>query len=132
MAYDNCIKFDLIAGATFSTNDLYKGVTVNSSGHAVVDTGSTATLPVGTLYSVTATTNGNGVEAVSIGWGPIVKMRLAGSTASVGNTIALSTAGLGIAPTTDAHLFGFIVSGSSGTTGRIVSVVRTMTIGSAP
>ena len=81
---------------------------------------------------MTGSTNGNGVESVSIGWGPLVKLRMAGSTASVGNTVAVSTAGRGIAPTTDAHLFGYIIFGSSGTTGRVVTVVRTGSIGVGP
>ena len=132
MAYDNTIKFDMIAGATFSTADLYKGVLVDSSGHAVVTQASTNVLAVGTLYSVTATTAGAGVEAVSVGWGPIVKVRLAASTAAAGNTVGFSTDALGVAPSTDIHLFGYIVSGSSGTTGRVVSVVRTGSIGAAP
>lgn len=130
MAWDSeTIKVNMIAGATFTTADLYKGVFVNSSGHAVVTQASTNTLAVGTLYSVTATTNGNGVEAVAVGWGPVVKLRMAGSTAAAGNTVSVSTAGRGIAPSTDTHLFGYIISGSSGTTGRVVTVLRTGSIG---
>lgn len=119
-------KFSMVAGATFSTSDLYKGIVVDSSGHAVLtNTTDVSNLVVGTLYSVTATTAGAGVEAVTIGYGPVVKVNMAGSTRAAGQTIGFSTAGLGIAPTTDADAWGVILSGSSGSAGRIASVVRT-------
>ena len=127
MAYDGASdKFSLVAGTTFSTGDLYKGIVVNSSGHAVVPaTTDVSNRVVGTLYSVTPTTGGAGVESVTIGYGPLVKAYAAGSTLAAGDLVGWSTAGAAIAPTTDADAWGVIVSGSSGSTGRIVTVVRT-------
>ena len=36
MAWDRTDKVSYVAGTTFSTSDLYKGVVINSSGHVVV------------------------------------------------------------------------------------------------
>lgn len=127
MAYDGATnKWSYVAGTTFSTGDLYKGMIVNSSGHVIVP-GSTVVdeTVIGTLYSNTATTAGAGVEAVTVALGPVVKVRMAASTLSAGNTVAFSTAGLGIAPTTDNPQWGIIEHGSSGAINRIVTVVRT-------
>jgi hypothetical protein len=120
-------KFSAIAGATFSSTMLYAGVGINSTGHVVLGAGTTdnSGLIVGTLYSVTATTVGAGVESVLVGWGPVIKVRLAASTLDAGNTIGFSTLGLGIVPTTDSTAWGVILSGSSGGAGRVVEVVRT-------
>jgi len=120
---DSQPKVSLIAGATFASSDLYKFVSVDGSGHAVVGP-TTASGAVGTLLSVTATTGGAGSEVVAVGQlAGIGKVRMAGSTLSAGYTIAGSSNGLGIAPTTDQAAIGTIVSGSSGTTGRIASVM---------
>ncbi len=116
--------FTLTAGATFANSDLYKFVAVNSSGHAVIGPTTAAGNIVGTLDSVTATTAGAGVDPVSIR--PLTgksQLFLAASSLSAGNTIAASSNGMGIAPTTDAAALGVIATGSSGTTGRIATVV---------
>jgi len=113
----------LIAGATFANADLYKLVSVDGSGHAVIGP-STASGAVGTLLSVTATTGGAGSEVVTVGkLEGIGKLRMAGSTLAAGGTVAGSSNGFGIAPTTDQATIGTIVHGSSGTTGRIASVL---------
>ena len=111
-----------VAGATFSSADLYKFTVVNSSGHAVLPDTTGNILPTGTLYGRTSTTSAAGSQAVPIGIGGIVKLQMASSTLSAGNFVASDTGGLGIAPTTDAYTAGQIVSGSSGGAGRIVSV----------
>lgn len=127
MAYDGATnKFSLVAGATFSTSDLYKAVTVDSSGHAVIlDTTDVSNSVIGTLYSVTPTTGGAGSEAVTVGYGPIVKAQAAASTLAAGDIIAWSTAGLVAAATTDSDAWGVVAVGSSGAAGRIFSVIRT-------
>lgn len=114
--------FTLIAGATFGNADLYKFVSINSSGHAVIGP-TTASGAVGTLLGVTSTA-GAGVEPVTIG-ALLGKgsVRLAGSTRAAGQTIAGSSDGYGIAPSTDQAILGTIVAGSSGSTGRVVTVV---------
>ncbi len=126
MAFSDLKQTSRIAGTTFASTDKYKGITVNSSGHAVVAaTTDVAGTIIGTLYSHTASTAGAGVEGVSIGVGPIVKVNMAASTLAAGDLIGFSTAGFGIAPTTDAPNFGIIIDGSSGAAGRIVTVQRT-------
>jgi len=116
-------NISLTAGATFANTDLYKFVSVNGSGQVVIGP-TTASGAVGTLLSVTATTGGAGSEVVTVGaLNGVGKVQLAASTLSAGNTIAGSSNGLGIAPTTDAAAIGTIVSGSSGAAGRIVSVL---------
>lgn len=130
MAASNPVRFSLTAGATFSSGDLYKGVTVDSSGHAVLlhNGGSTGgSGVVGSLYSFTATTSGAGVEAVQIGSAnsPTFKAFAAGSTLAAGDIAAFSTADSHLAaPTTNRDNLFVIVSGSSGSTGRIVEIAR--------
>ena len=126
MAFTDAKLISIIAGTTFASTDRYKGVTVNSSGHAVLpnttDVGGTI---IGTLYEETGSTSAAGVQAVTVGHGPIVKVNLASSTSHAGNIIGFSTLGVGIAPTTDAPAFRIILNGSSGGAGRIVTVIRT-------
>ena len=112
-----------IAGSTFAKTDLFKFVELNSSGHVVIGASTSAANVIGTLLGVTGTTSGAGVEVVPVG--ELIgkgKVRMAGSTLAAGNAISASSAGLGIAPTTDAFQLGIIQSGSSGTTGRIHTV----------
>lgn len=125
MAVSDSKLISAVAGATFAESDLYKGVTLNSSGHAALPTTTdTADRIVGTLYGVTSTTSAAGSQAVEIGVGPLVKVNMSASTLSAGDTVGFSTAGLGIAPTTDSEVFGIIQHGSSGGAGRVVSVLR--------
>ena len=111
-----------VAGATFSSGDLYKFTVMNSSGHAILPNTTGNVLPIGTLYGRTSTASAAGVQAVPIATAGIVKLQMASNTLSAGNFVASDTGGLGIAPTTDAYTAGQIVSGSSGAAGRIVSV----------
>ena len=113
--------FQLTAGATFAKADLYKFVAVNSTGHAVTSGPTTASGNIaGTLWSVTNTTSGAGSEAVSVrdltGKFPV---RMAASTRAAGQTIAASSVGFGIAPTTDQAALAIAVEGTSGGVGRI-------------
>ena len=48
---------------------------------------------------------------------------MAASTLGAGNLVAASSVGLGISPTSDAQSVGVIVYGSSGSTGRLCSVL---------
>ncbi len=116
--------FTLVAGATFTNSDLYKFVAVNSSGHAVINDSTNSANVVGTLCEPNYSTSGAGSEAVTIG--ALVgkgKVRMGGSTSHQGNTVAASSAGFGIAPSTDGLQLGIIAVGSSGTTGRVATVV---------
>ena len=107
------------SGSTFASGDLYKFVTLNASGAVVLPATTGNILPFGVLYGVTSTTNAG--QAVPVAIGGIAKIRMAGSTQAAGAFIGSSTSGLGIAPTTDAYVAAQIVSGSSGSTGRIVT-----------
>jgi hypothetical protein len=126
MAISDAKQISITAGTTFAEAALYSGVTLDSSGNAVLpNTTDTSGTIIGTLYGVTSTTNSNGSQAVPVGYGPIVKVQMAASTLAAGDLVGFSTAGLGIAPTTDAVAWGIIYSGSSGAAGRVVSVIRT-------
>ena len=126
MAASDSKLISVIAGATFAESALYSGVTLNSSGHAVLpETTDVTGLIIGTLYGVTSTTSAAGSQAVNVGVGPVLKVQMAASTRAAGDTIGFSTAGLGIAPTTDAATFGMIQLGSSGAAARVFTVIRT-------
>lgn len=123
MAYsESATIVSQVAGSTFATSDLYKLVVVNSSGHVVVPDSTGNVLPFGSLYGRTSTTSAAASQAVPVAIDGIVKVQMAASTLSAGDYVAASTAGLGIAPTSDAYACGQIVSGSSGGAGRVVSV----------
>lgn len=122
-AGQNQPQVSITAGATFANTDLFKFIGVNSSGHAVIGGTTASGLILGTLMSVTGTTAGAGVEVVSVGLLlGVGKVFMAGSTRTVGDTVAASSDGFGIAPTTDQAALGVIRQGSSGTTGRIAEV----------
>jgi hypothetical protein len=126
MATSDSKKISVIAGTTFAESALYTGVTLNATGHAIIpDTTDVTGLVIGTLYGVTSTTNAAGSQAVEIGVGPKIKVQMAASTLAAGDTVGFSTLGLGIAPTTDAAIFGIIQQGSSGGAGRLFTVIRT-------
>ena len=126
MAVSDSKLISVVAGTTFAESDLYTGVTVNSSGHAVIPNTTDVTgRVIGTLYGVTSSTSAAGVQAVEVGVGPVLKVQMAASTLAAGDTLGFSTAGLGIAPTTDAATFGMIEIGSSGAAARVFTVIRT-------
>lgn len=126
MAASDSKQISVVAGTTFASTALYTGVTLNSSGHAVIPNTTDVTgRIIGTLYGVTSTTNGAGSQAVEIGIGPKLKVQMAASTQAAGDTVGFSTLGLGIVPTTDAPTYGMIQQGSSGAAGRVFTVIRT-------
>jgi hypothetical protein len=120
---DSQTNVSVVAGATFASTDLHKFIALNSSGHAVIGPTTASGNILGTLKSVTATTVAAGSEPVTVGTlTGIGRVYMAASTDAAGNTVAASSNGLGIAPTTDQAALGVIVSGSSGAAGRIASV----------
>jgi len=123
MAYSEKAQLiSVVAGTTFADTDLYKFVILDTDGKAILADNSTGNmLALGTLYGRTATTSTD-AEAVPIAIGGVVKVRMAASTAAAGNWVGCSSAALGAAPTTNSYVFGRIVEGTSGTTGRIASV----------
>ena len=123
MAYSEAaVIHSVIAGATFSSADLYKFVVLDSSGHAVLPDTTGNVLPYGSLYGRTSTTSGAGSQALPVAISGIAKVQMAASTLAAGGFVGSSTVGLGIVPTTDSYTAGQIVSGSSGSAGRIHSV----------
>ena len=124
MAYsENQPTVSLIASSTFASTDLYKFVSLTTDAEVVVGP-TTASGAVGTLLSVTATTSGAGSEIVTVGLlQGIGKVFMAGSTRDAGQTVSASSNGAGIAPTTDVITLGTALTGSSGSTGRIFSVL---------
>ncbi len=124
MAISDSKLISLPSGSTFAEADLYRAVGVSSTGGAVLYSaaaGATGGVGVvGTLYGITSTTNAG--QAVEIGVGPIVKAFAAGSTAHAGNIMAFATQDAHLIAATTNEAYGIIVDGSSGTTGRIVSV----------
>lgn len=124
MAYSESAQVvSIIAGTTFADADLYKFIDLDASGHAILMDTTGNNLAIGTLYGRTNTTSSTGSEAVPVAISGVVKVRMAGSTAAIGNWVAASSAALGIAPSTDGYVFGRIVEGTSGTTGRVASVL---------
>lgn len=133
MAYtENAKVVSVVAGTTFSSTSVYKFVVLDSNGR-VVDPNTTGNvLPFGVLYGRTHSTDADGVEAVPVAIDGIVKIKAAASTLDKGQFIGASTAGLAIAPTTDAYTYGVILDGSSGGAGRVLTVAVTRGPLSAP
>ena len=128
MAAKDTKIISLTAGTTFADADKFKAVGINSSGDAVLShiaAGATGGKGViGPLDSVTSTTASAGSQAVGVQTGPIVQVFMSGSTLSQGDIITCSTDDShGVVGSTNEP-FGVVVVGTSGTTGRIFSVVR--------
>ena len=115
----------LTAATTFSNSDLYKFVEVNTAGKVVIGTSTGIARVFGTLLSETYSTSTAANEIVTVGLlQGIGQVRMAGSTAHVGNVVSASSDGYGIAPTTNSQQFGVVVDGTgSSSTGRIYSVL---------
>lgn len=129
MAFSDTKLISIVAGATFSTGDLYKAMGVDSSGNAVLyhnaaggATGGSGV--IGTLDSVTSTTSAAGVEAIAVQTGPIVKAFMEGSTVAAGDLVTWSTNDSHCAVATTNEPWGVVLLGTSGSTGRIYSVIR--------
>lgn len=119
-------KLSLIAETTFAKTDLYKFVQISTANGRVSIVATTApTAIVGTLLSQTYSTSTGANETVTVGSivDGIGKVYMAGSTNHVGSPVACSSLGFGIAPTTNSVRLGYIVEGTSGTTGTIASVL---------
>ena len=115
----------LIAESTFASSDLYKFVEMSTATGRVSIVASTGIgNVVGTLLSQTYSTSTGANESVTVGLlQGIGKVYMAGSTLAAGAAIAASSLGFGAATSTNASQMGRIVEGSSGSTGRIASVL---------
>lgn len=126
MAYaESQPKVSLLAESTFAKTDLYKFVELSTaSGRVVISASTDAGNVVGTLLSETYSTSTGANETVTVGLlSGIGKVYMGGSTEKAGAPISASSDGFGVTPTTDALQLGIVVEGSSGTTGRIHSVL---------
>lgn len=117
----------MIAATTFSDSDLHKFLMISTDTAEVAIVESTAPDNViGTLLSQTYSTSPSDAESVTVGLlQGIGKVYMLSSTENVGSPIGCSTNGFGViaSATTDTLQLGYIVEGSSGGTGRIVSVL---------
>ena len=117
----------LIAETTFSASDLHKFLAISTATARVSIVESTAPHRViGTLLSETYSTSTGADESVTVGLlQGIGKVYMLTSTETAGSPIGCSTNGFGViaSATTDTLQLGYIVEGSSGGTGRIVSVL---------
>lgn len=116
-------EVSLTAATTFASSDLYKFLEMTTDAQVTIGATTSAHI-IGTLLSVTATTAGSGADTVTVGLlSGIGKVFMAGSTRTGGNTVAASSKGFGVAPTTNQAALGVAVDGSSGSTGRVFSVL---------
>jgi hypothetical protein len=126
MAFSDTKLISMPSGTTFAEASLYQGVGVSATGGAVLLSAAPASTDgvgcIGTLYSVTSSTVAG--EAVSIGVGPVVKCFAAGSTSHAGNIMTWATADAHLVAATTNEPWGVVIAGSSGTTGRILTVAR--------
>jgi hypothetical protein len=117
------------SATTLSTGSQYKiafmtaGMTAGTV--AVGDPGTTAAAakPIGVYYGNGTQTTTTDREAIPVAIGGILKLRMAASTVTVGELIAMSSDGLGCTPTTNMWVVGRQLSGSSGAVNRIVEVL---------
>lgn len=128
MAREDTKIISLENGATFAESDLHKAVGISSTGGAVLYHNAAASTGgrgvIGTLHSVTSTTGGAGTESVQIAVGPVVRAFAAGSTASYGNIVTWSTDDSHLVAATTNEPWGVVIGGSSGSTGRILTVAK--------
>ena len=115
----------LIAETTFAKTDLYKFVQMSTANGRVSIVATTAPVAVvGTLLSQTYSTSTGANETVTVGLlQGIGKVYAAASTLHVGSPISCSSKGFATTLSTNCTRQGMIVEGTSGTTGRIVSVL---------
>ncbi len=114
----------LIAESTFAKTDLYKFVELTTANRVQVPASTAIPKLVGTLLSQTYSTSTGANETVTVGLlQGIGKVFMAGSTLTAGDSITASTLGYGISASTNRVKLGIIVDGTSGTTGRIHSVL---------
>lgn len=121
MAYEEALtQVSMTAATTFASTDVYKFMVLDGASVILPNTTGNV-LPFGVLQGRTSTTSTD-AEVVPVGINGVSKVRMAASTLAAGDFVGSSTAGLGIAPTTDGYVAGQIVAGSSGAAGRVVSV----------
>lgn len=109
-----------VAATTFSSTSIFKFVVADAEGHAI-DPNSTNVWPIGSLYGQTRTTTTE-TEVVPVATWGVVKVQAVASTMHAGNVCAASSAGYATVPTSDQVACGVVKYGTSGGTGRVLSV----------
>lgn len=111
--------------ATMSTGlRQYRGVRLTSTGGLGYPSGSTARLAiVGVLISSGSTSSTTPGSPGTVQVDGIAKIEAAASTVSVGDPVAISTAGQVVALTANDFCVGRVVAGSSGSANRLLSVL---------
>lgn len=117
MAYESNMNLATIPGTTGISQ--YRGVIVNSAGRTVYPSAIGQSAPIGVTQNASTATDAAVTVALP---GSITKLEFAGSTLSAGDRFSFNTAGRGCA-STGFSAAGWILSGSSGSTGRILTVL---------
>ena len=115
------IRLNMVAAATLGSAQ-YKGVVMSATrerGVLLPNTTSVLGQFVGVLQNAPAAVGDAAVVAIA----GETKMVTSNTTIAYGQTAHCSTAGWAIPTSTDAQRVGWVVAGTSGTTGRTISVV---------
>jgi hypothetical protein len=120
MAYDNPDEFITLPATTGLVQ--YQFVTVNSAGKAARPAAGARVLGV----LVSSGTNGSTEDRyATIQLTGVSKAIAKGSTLGVGDTVSASSIGYAKPSTSGGYVIGLVLEGSSGSTGRIISVSLT-------
>lgn len=120
MAWDAADEFITLPATTGLKQ--YQFVSVNSAGKLANPTAG------GRVVGVLVSSGTNGTAANPVGTVQIVGVAKAyakGSTLGVGDTVSASSLGYAKPSTASGYVIGYVVDGTSGSTGRIISVTLT-------
>ena len=117
MGYEIPGQMITLPASTNMSSDQYKFVTVNGSGQAAL-AGDGAAI-IGVLQNKPTA----GTQAASIMINGVSKVKAAASTVAEGDLIASSSVGLAVAPGAGDYTVGRVIDGSSGSAGRILTVL---------
>lgn len=104
--------------STTSVNWQFRFVALDANGEAIAPAGSTAP-----IFGVLQNKPDRDTAAATIMIDGVSKVQAAGSTVGTGDAIAASTAGMVVAWASGDYRVGQVIEGTSGTTGRLLSVV---------
>lgn len=120
MAYDHDGVYLTLSATTGLTKQRF--VTVNSAGKAAYPAAGAVT--VGVLTDIDQGTTGSATDQVAtIQVAGVAKVSAPGSTLAVGDSVAATSVGRAKPSTGQNFIQGIVVSGSSGSTGRVLSVL---------
>lgn len=117
MAYEIPGKLITLPASTNLSAYQFRFVGVNGSGQATLNGDGAAA--VGVLQNKPSLTG----EACTIMVDGVSKVKAAGSTVATGDLIASSSVGLAVTPGAGDYTLGRVIGGSSGSTGRVLTVL---------